>query len=135
ASPGFAKLSSNYTDLLFDGDANAAWCEFIAAKVRSLVHDPAVADQLIPHDHRFGEKRPPFVTGYYEAFNRPNVSLVDLKATPMVRITADAIETSEGAREFDIIVWATGFDFGTGALTRMGIRGRNGLALEDYWAD
>jgi cation diffusion facilitator CzcD-associated flavoprotein CzcO len=75
------------------------------------------------------------VTGYYEVFNRPNVSLVDLKQTPIVRVTASGIETAQGVQEFDLIVWATGFDFGTGALLRMGIRGRNGLALEDHWAD
>ncbi len=134
-SPGFSKLSSNYTDLLFDPAANAEWCEFITGKIRGLVEDPAVADKLIPKDHRFGEKRPPFVTGYYEVFNRPNVSLVDLKQTAIVRVTEEGIETVEGTRPFDIVVWATGFDFGTGALTRMGIRGRNGLALEDHWAD
>jgi cation diffusion facilitator CzcD-associated flavoprotein CzcO len=63
------------------------------------------------------------------------VSLVDLKATPIVRVTEHGIETTDGEREFDMIVWATGFDFGTGALLRMGIRGRDGLALADYWAD
>ena len=125
-SPGFTKLTSNYTDLLLDRDANAAWCEFLAEKIRSIVDDPETAEKLIPKDHRFGEKRPPFVTGYYEAFNKPNVSLVDLEETPIVRMTADGIETSDGEREFDIVVWATGFDFGTGALTRMGIRGRDG---------
>jgi cation diffusion facilitator CzcD-associated flavoprotein CzcO len=135
ASPGFSKLTSNYTDLLFDERANALWCAFIAAKIRSIVKDPATAEKLVPNDHRFGEKRPPFVTGYYETFNRPNVSLVDLKQTPIVRVGAHGIETTDGAQEFDIIVWATGFDFGTGALARMGIRGRSGLALTDYWAD
>ncbi len=75
------------------------------------------------------------MTGYYEAFNKPNVSLVDLKQTPIVRMTESGIETADGVRELDIVVWATGFDFGTGALMRMGIRGRDGLALEDHWAD
>jgi cation diffusion facilitator CzcD-associated flavoprotein CzcO len=135
SSPGFSKLSSNYTDLLVDPAANAEWCEFIAEKVRGIVEDPETAAKLIPKDHRFGEKRPPFVTGYYEAYNNPNVSLVDLQQTPIVRMTESGIETAEGTQEFDIVVWATGFDFGTGALTRMGIRGRHGLALEDYWAD
>jgi cation diffusion facilitator CzcD-associated flavoprotein CzcO len=135
ASPGFAKLTSNYTDLLLDEKANAAWCEFIADKVRSLVDDPATAEKLIPDDHRFGEKRPPFVTEYYEAFNRPNVALVDLGETPILRLTPDGIETAAGVEEVDVIVWATGFDFGTGALLRMGIRGRDGLALADHWAD
>ena len=134
-SPGFTKLSSNYTDLLFDEAANAEWCEFIAAKVREIVDDPDTADRLIPTDHRFGEKRPPFVTDYYETFNLPHVSLVDLRATPITEITETGIVTDDGVAEFDIIVWATGFDFGTGALSRLGVRGRDGLALTDHWAD
>jgi cation diffusion facilitator CzcD-associated flavoprotein CzcO len=134
-SPGFSKLNSNYTDLVLDRAANAEWCDFIAEKIRSIVLDPETAEKLIPKDHRFAEKRPPFVTGFYEVFNNPNVSLVDLKRTPIVRMTEGGIETAEGERQFDIVVWATGFDFGTGALMRMGIRGRNGLALEEYWAD
>ena len=134
-SPGFSKLTSHYTDLLVDPTANLEWCEFIAAKIRSIVEDPVTAERLIPAGHRFGENRPPFVTGYYEVFNNPDVSLVDLKDTPIIRVTETGIETAEGEREFDLIVWATGFDFGTGALLRMGIRGRDGLALEDYWAD
>jgi cation diffusion facilitator CzcD-associated flavoprotein CzcO len=120
---------------LFDERANDLWCEFIAAKIRSIVKNPETAATLIPTDHRFGEKRPPFVGDYYETFNRPNVALVDLKQTPIVRITETGIETADGVQEFDIIVWATGFDFGTGALARMGIRGRAGLALNDHWAD
>ncbi len=134
-SPGFSKLTSNYTDLMFDPAANAAWCAFVADKIRSIVDDPETAEMLIPKDHRFGEKRPPFVTDYYETFNRPNVSLVDLQRTPIARVTPSGIETIDGVREFDIIVWATGFDFGTGALARMGIRGRHGLALTEWWAD
>jgi cation diffusion facilitator CzcD-associated flavoprotein CzcO len=134
-SPGFSKLTSHYKDLLFNPEANAEWCQFLAAKIRSIVNDPETAERLIPNDHRFAEKRPPFVNGYYEAYNNPNVSLVDLGQTPIVRMTERGIETAEGLREFDIVVWATGFDFGTGALRRMGIRGRGGRALEDYWAD
>jgi cation diffusion facilitator CzcD-associated flavoprotein CzcO len=134
-SPGFSKLTSNYTDLLFDEQANAQWCEFLAEKIRGLVHDPETAGKLIPTGHRYGEHRPPFVTRYFEAYNRPNVSLVDVSATAMIRVTETGIETTEDVREFDIIVWATGFDFGTGALLRMGIRGRGGLALADHWAD
>ena len=74
-SPGFSKLISHYTDLLFDDEANAAWCDFVAGKIRDIVKDPETAAKLIPKDHRFGEKRPPFVTDYFETFNRPNVSL------------------------------------------------------------
>ncbi len=135
ASPGFAKLLANYKDLLSDPEVNREWCDFIAAKVRSIVRDPSTADRLIPTDHRFGEKRPPFVTGYYEVFNEPHVSLVSLEETPMERITATGIETSDGHREFDVIVWATGFDYGTGQLRRLGVRGVDGAALEDRWSD
>jgi cation diffusion facilitator CzcD-associated flavoprotein CzcO len=134
-SPGFMKLTSNYYDLLFDDSVNDEWCAFIADKIRGIVHDPVTAEKLIPTDHRFGGKRPPFVTGYFEAFNDPKVSLVDLRETPIVRVTATGIETTDGERELDVIVWATGFDFGTGALNRMGIVGRDGLALADHWAE
>jgi cation diffusion facilitator CzcD-associated flavoprotein CzcO len=134
-SPGFMKLTSNYTDLLSNPDVNAEWCDFIAGKIRGLVTDPATAERLIPTDHRFAEKRPPFVAGYFEAFNRPNVDLVDLAETPIMRVTPTGIETTEGLREFDVIVWATGFDFGTGALARMGIRGRDGRLLTDAWSE
>ncbi len=134
-SPGFAKLLANYKDLLSDPEINREWCDFIAAKIRGIVRDPATADRLIPTDHRYGEKRPPFVTGYFEVFNEPHVSLVSLVETPMVRITATGIETTEGHREFDVIVWATGFDYGTGQLRRLGVRGVDGVALEDRWAD
>jgi cation diffusion facilitator CzcD-associated flavoprotein CzcO len=135
AKPGFGKIISHYVDLTFDTAANAAWCEFVEAKIRSLVNDPATADQLVPSDHRFGEKRPPFVTGYFEAFNDPKVSLVDLKQTPILGLTETGIETPDGVVDVDVIVWATGFDFGTGALSRMGIVGRDGVLLNDYWAD
>jgi len=134
-SPGFSKLTSNYSDLMFDKAANEEWCAFVSEKIHTIVRDPETAHRLIPRDHRFGEKRPPFVTGYYEVFNQANVELVDLEQTPIVRMTARGIETVDRIREFDIVVWATGFDFGTGALTRMGIRGVRGLALEDYWAE
>jgi cation diffusion facilitator CzcD-associated flavoprotein CzcO len=134
-SRGFSKLTSNYSDVMFDGDANAAWCDFMADKIRGIVEDPVTADKLVPKDHRFGEKRPPFVTAYFEVYNQPHVELVDLRATPMTRLTGNGIETTDALREFDIVVWATGFDFGTGALSRMGIRGRDDLALVDHWAD
>ena len=133
-SPGFSKLSSNYTDLLLNPEANREWCKFVEAKIRSIVKDPETADKLIP-DHKYAEKRPPFSTNYYEAFNNPNVTLIDARATPIVRVTETGIETSEGLQEFDIIVWATGFDFGTGALNRMGIQGRDGLLLTEHWSE
>jgi cation diffusion facilitator CzcD-associated flavoprotein CzcO len=74
-------------------------------------------------------------SGYYEAYNRPNVSLVDLRETPIERITETGIVTSAGEQPFDVIIWATGFDAVTGALTRMGVVGEDGVALADFWAD
>jgi cation diffusion facilitator CzcD-associated flavoprotein CzcO len=135
SSPGFMKLTSNYSDLLFNREANREWSDFIAGKIRGIVRDPVTAERLIPTDHLFGEKRPPFVIGYYEAFNDPKVRLVDLRESPIVRMTETGIETTDGGREHDIVVWATGFDFGTGALLRMGIRGRGGQSLAEHWAD
>jgi cation diffusion facilitator CzcD-associated flavoprotein CzcO len=134
-SPGFAKISANYEDLLFNQEANEQWCAFMADKIRGLVKDPATADLLIPNDHLYVGLRPPYVTEYYEMYNKPNVELVSLRDTPIVKVTETGIETSDGLREFDVIIWATGFDFGTGAMLRMGIVGMSGLTLNDYWAD
>jgi cation diffusion facilitator CzcD-associated flavoprotein CzcO len=134
-SPGFTKLTENYIDMLHNPTVNAEFCEFLAQKIRGLVKDPDTAEKLIPKDHAYGGRRPPFGTHYYETYNKPNVSLVALRETPITRITETGIETAEGLREFDIIFWATGYDFGTGALRRLGVRGRQGIALEDSWAD
>jgi cation diffusion facilitator CzcD-associated flavoprotein CzcO len=132
---GFAKLISNYRDTMTNREANAEFSEFIAEKIRARVNDPAVAEKLIPTDHGFGMRRPPMETSYYEAYNRPNVQLVDLHETPIVTITEAGIETSDGERAFDIIVWATGFDGFTGALTRMDVVGQDGRVLRDRWSE
>jgi len=133
--PGFTKLTENYIDMLTDPGVNAEWCEFMTRKIRGIVADPETAGKLIPADHGYAGRRPPFGTGYYEAYNKPTVSLVSLKDTPIVRVTETGLETADGPQDFDIIIWATGYDFGTGALNRLGVRGRAGLALEDRWAD
>ncbi len=132
---GFSKQTSTFIDVSFNMDLNAQWCAFVADKIRGIVKDPQTADKLIPKDHVYGGKRTPFEQGYFAAFNRPKVELVDLKATPMVAVTETGIETTDGLREFDVIVWATGFDFGTGSLLKMGVRGRGGLSLNERWAD
>ncbi|QND44404.1 NAD(P)/FAD-dependent oxidoreductase (plasmid) [Rhizobium lusitanum] len=134
ASPGFSKMTANYTDFFTNPDLRKEFSEFLAGKIRSIIKDPATADKLIPKDHTYAQKRPPYATGFYEAFNKPNVSLVSLDETPMLRVTQTGIETAAGLEEFDIIVWATGFDFAR-ALHSMGIRGRNGVALEEAWKD
>ncbi|MFF0815048.1 flavin-containing monooxygenase [Rhodococcus sp. NPDC003318] len=132
-SPGFSKLTTNYADMTTNPEVNREFCDFIADKIRSIVKDPETADNLIPKDHRFGGKRAPFENGFYETMNLPHVSLVNLRKNPIVRLTETGIETSEGFQEFDVIVWATGFDFGTGALSRMGVVGRDGVRLEEHW--
>ena len=134
-APGFGKLTSNYYDMTTNRETNLEFCEFLARKVRSIVNDPVTAERLIPKDHLFGAKRPPFIANYYESFNKPNAGLISLRETPIVRVDATGIETTEGHRDYDIIVYATGFDFGTGALTRMGITGRDGLNLATDWED
>ncbi|MFN0092514.1 MAG: flavin-containing monooxygenase [Acidimicrobiales bacterium] len=131
---GFSKLISNYRDMMTNREANAEFSEFIAEKIRQRVNDPAVAEKLIPTDHGYGMRRPPMETFYYEAFNQPNVKLVDLNETPIVTITENGIQTSDGERAFDIIVWATGFDGFTGSLTRMNVVGEGGRVLRDQWS-
>ncbi|MFT4307389.1 MAG: NAD(P)/FAD-dependent oxidoreductase [Microbacterium sp.] len=134
-APGFGKLTMNYYDMTTNRDVNLEFCDFLAGKIRSIVKDPETAERLIPKDHLFGAKRPPFVKDYYESFNKPNASLIWLRETPIVRVDATGIETTAGHRDYDIIVYATGFDFGTGALTRMGVEGREGLDLRTDWED
>ena len=97
--------------------------------------DPVVAEKLIPRDHGFGVQRVPLETYYYEAFNRDHVHLVDISETPIERITETGLRTSERDYEFDIIVYATGFDAITGAFDRIDIRGVYGVKLRDEWKD
>jgi cation diffusion facilitator CzcD-associated flavoprotein CzcO len=99
------------------------------------VNDPVLAEKLIPKDHGFGVQRVPLETRYYEAYNRENVHLVDIKETPIERITTTGIKTSEREYEFDVIVYATGFDALTGAYDRIDIRGVGGERLGEKWRD
>jgi cation diffusion facilitator CzcD-associated flavoprotein CzcO len=133
--PGFGIWLANFRDIFMDEEANAEFSEFIADKIRSRVHDPVVAEKLVPKDHGFGVQRVPLETNYYEAYNRDNVHLVDLQETPIERITRRGIRTSERDYEFDIIVYATGFDAVTGAYDRIDIRGVGGQSLRKKWAD
>jgi len=133
--PGFGIWMGNFSDILIDENANAAISEFIARKIRQRVKDPKVAEKLIPKDHGFATRRVPLETGYFEAYNRDNVVLVDVKETPIERITPGGIRTSEKEYEFDILVYATGFDGVTGAFDRIDIRGPGGVRLSDVWTD
>jgi cation diffusion facilitator CzcD-associated flavoprotein CzcO len=133
--PGFAFWQGNFRDVLLKRAANDMMTAFVVRKIRARVRDQKLADKLIPTNHGFGTRRVPLESGYYEVFNQPNVELIDLRETPIERITTKGIKTSDAEREFDIIVFATGFDAITGAFDRIDIAGRGGVRLKDKWAD
>jgi cation diffusion facilitator CzcD-associated flavoprotein CzcO len=134
-SPGFGVWMGQFSDTLTDREANRLASEFIAKKIRQRVKDPAVAEKLIPKNHGLGTRRVPLETGYYEVYNQPNVELVDINETPIERVTPRGIKTSEREHEFDIIIYATGFDAITGAFDHIDIRGTDGARLKDLWKD
>jgi cyclohexanone monooxygenase len=123
-----------YADLLMSPESNAEAAAFVREKILAKVEDPARARQLAPYGY-VACKRLCADSGYFEMFNRDNVDLVDVNETPIERFTEAGIRTSDGEREFDIVVLATGFDAMTGALDRIEIRGRGGQRLKDKWAD
>lgn len=133
--PGFGIWLGNYVDILLDEKANTEFSEFIANKIRGRVNNPEVAEKLIPKDHGFGTRRVPLETRYYEAYNNPNVELIDLNETPIERITEKGIQCSDQEHEFDIIVYATGFDAITGAFDHIDFIGKGGEKLKDKWKD
>lgn len=132
--PGFAFWLGNFADLMIDATVNRHACDFLAGKIRERVRDPETAHRLIP-DHPIGTKRVPLENGYYEVFNRDNVRLVDLRETPIERITPAGIRTTAGEHELDVIVFATGFDAITGSLARIDIRGEGSVSLRERWRD
>ncbi|MFT4102740.1 MAG: NAD(P)/FAD-dependent oxidoreductase [Burkholderiaceae bacterium] len=131
---GGLRFRAWFKDILTDKRANDITSDFLRAKIKEIVKDPKVAEMLTPRDHGFATKRPPVDSGYFETFNRDNVLLVDLKAEPIVEITAKGIRTSRREYELDIIVFATGFDALTGPLLNLNITGSDGRALRDEWA-
>ena len=136
AEPGFGIWMGNFRDILIDEKANALISAFIANKIRQRVKDPKVAEKLIPKDHGFGARRVPLESGYFETYNRDNVTLVDvINDEPIECITPNGVKTSAKEYEFDIMVYATGFDGVTGAFDRIDFRGPNGVRLRDVWAD
>jgi len=130
-SGGLTFLAS-YGDLMFDANANATGADFVQRKIRETVNDPAVAEMLMP-DQTLGCKRLCADSGYFETYNRDNVKLVDVKKTPIQEITTKGLRTGDQSFEFDIIVFATGFDAMTGALLSVDIRGRQGRTLGEKW--
>ena len=131
--PGFGIWMGNFRDILVDRQANRLISDFVARKIRQRVKDPVVAEKLIPKTYGFGTRRVPLESGYFEVYNQPNVELVDLTETPIERITPTGIKTNAREYEFDMIIYATGFDAITGAFDRIDIRGVDNVSLKDKW--
>jgi len=129
----FGCTASAFSDITTDRAANETAAEFIHERIREIVRDPAVAEDLVPRGFPFGTRRVCLDTGYYAAFNRENVHLVNLRRDPIVRIETDGVRTGSGLHAHDVLVFATGFDAITGAFTRLGIVGEGGRSLADEW--
>ncbi|MGW0593760.1 flavin-containing monooxygenase [Streptosporangium sp. NPDC002607] len=132
-SGSLVNLLTAYADLSVDQEANDTAKRFIHGKIHQIVEDPRTAADLCP-EYPVGTKRPCLDTDYYETYNRENVHLVNLRRTPLVEVTDRGIRTSDREYEFDAIVYATGFDAMTGALTNVDIRGRGGASLKAAWS-
>lgn len=135
AQGGFHFLFETFSDLQLDARANEEACDFIRGKIRSIVRDAATAELLCPQGYAYGSKRPPAGTNYYETFNRSNVALVDVASEPIESFTATGLRNATQSWDVDIVVLATGFDAATGSLTRMDVRGADGVSLADKWAE
>jgi cyclohexanone monooxygenase len=129
---GFQFMLGVYADVIASREANAAATDFIGRKIKEIVTDPELAKALTPTD--LYAKRPLCDDGYYATFNRDNVSLLDIKAHPIIEITPDGIRTDLGVLELDVLVFATGFDAFTGNYLKIDQHGKGGLSLRDKWA-
>jgi cation diffusion facilitator CzcD-associated flavoprotein CzcO len=130
---GGLQFRAAFQDMMIDKAANDTAADFVKRKIRSIVKDPKTAAILSDIDHPYAAKRPPIDTNYFETYNRPNVTLVDLRSAPIERINPAGVCTTEAEYPLDIIVFATGFDAMTGPMLRMDIRGRDGLELKEVW--
>ena len=131
-SGSLTNLLTAFTDTATSQEANDRVRGFIHDKIKQTVKDPQTAQDLCPM-YPVGTKRPCLDTGYFDTYNRDNVHLVNLHRTPIVEVTENGIRTSDRDYEFDVIVYATGFDAMTGALTRVDFRGKDGVSLKDEW--
>ncbi|MCK2215559.1 NAD(P)/FAD-dependent oxidoreductase [Actinomadura sp. ATCC 31491] len=132
AQGGFSFLGA-YGDVAIDPAANEIAAEFVRGKIREIVRDPETAELLCPRDHPIGSKRICVDTGYYATYNRPDVTLVDVRRDPIEEITPTGVRTAAGHHEVDVIVYATGYDAMTGPLLALGLTGKGGLSLRDKW--
>jgi cyclohexanone monooxygenase len=130
---GGTTFMAAFNDLIFNKASNDTAAEFVRNKIRAMVKDPAKAELLAPTSHPIGTKRICVDTDYYLTYNAANVDLVDVRHAPIEAVTPDGLLADGKEYEFDAIVFATGFDAMTGALTRMGIVGRGGETLADKW--
>ncbi|WP_435736247.1 NAD(P)/FAD-dependent oxidoreductase [Cellulosimicrobium sp. PMB13] len=130
---GFHFAMECFTDLMTSPEASAYASEFIRGKIREVVADPRTAEALCPTTYTFMGKRPPTGHGYYDAFNRENVELVDVLASPITEVTPRGVVVDGVEHELDVLVLATGFDAMTGALTAIDVVGREGITLRERW--
>jgi acetone monooxygenase (methyl acetate-forming) len=124
---------NTFADFQVNPEAMACVTEFVRARIRERIADPTLAEKLIPSDYSFGTRRVPLENGYFEAFSRDNVTLVDLRAEPVEYLDAQGIKTSAAHYDVDLIIYATGFDAGVGAINKIDIRGVDGVSLRDLW--
>ncbi|KAJ5983104.1 hypothetical protein N7481_005203 [Penicillium waksmanii] len=132
---GFEKWLGNFGNINTNKEANDLFSDFVANKIRQRVKDPWTAETLIPKCHGFGTKRVPLESGYFEAYNQPNVRLIDVKSNPIECISKKGIRTRDEDFEFDIIIYATGFDAVTGSFTAIDFQGVGGIKLKDRWVE
>lgn len=132
---GFHFMLETFNDLALDDESNHYASEFIRKKIRETVRDPETAELLCPKDYPFNGKRPPGGHGYYEAYNRDNVRLIDIRERGIDEITPDGVRVNGELHELDVLIFATGFDAMTGTLTAIDIVGRDGVVLREKWAD
>jgi len=122
------------SELFFESAVSDEVSEFVREKMRERLKDPRLCELLIPTDYGFGTHRVPLESNYLEVYHQPNVELVSVKANPIKEVTPKGIKLADGTEyELDILILATGFDAGSGALTRIDIRGRGGRSLKDDW--
>ncbi len=132
---GGVNFVHSFKDIYLDQQANDTAAAFVRARIRDLVADPDVADALCPTDHPLGSKRICVASDYYESFNRPNVTLVNLRQEPIEAITPTGLRTGKQDYALDTLVLATGYDAMTGAVLAIDIRGREGQTIQEKWAD
>jgi len=131
---GGFNILSTFNDLFSDPAANEYLCEFFRRKIRETVHDPRTADLLTPHGHTIGSRRLMVEMGYYEAFNRDNVHLVDLRSEAITEVTPNGLATEKNQYDLDVLIFATGFDGETGPLLAVDITGTGGVSLREKWS-